>query len=69
MFMKAKTSAPKPKRTTVSVTEQRRMKLERIAIETTMATGAVVKWTDVINYMIDMIDNYSDDAKKDMAGK
>lgn len=66
MLMKAKTSAPKPKRTTVSVTEQRRMKLERIAIETTMATGAVVKWTDVINYMID---NYSDDAKKDMAGK
>lgn len=63
MLMKAK-AAPQGKRTTVSITEQRRMRLERIAIDTTMQTGKVVKWTDIINWMID---NYSVDAKKDMA--
>ena len=65
MLMKAKAS-PQGKRTTVSITEQRRMRLERIAIETTMQTGKVVKWTDVINWMID---NYADDAKKDMGNQ
>ena len=51
------------KRTTVSITEQRRMKLERLAIEATMKTGRSVKWTDLVNFLID---HYAEDAKADI---
>lgn len=51
------------KRTTVSITESRRLLLERTAIEATNALGKSVKWTDIINYMID---EYSSEALKDI---
>ncbi len=62
MFAKTKPT-PQMKRTTVSITEQRRMKLERLAIDATIKTGKTVKWTDLVNYLID---NYADEAKADI---
>lgn len=64
MFDKARPTPPM-KRTTVSITEQRRIKLERLAIEATMKTGKTVKWTDIVNHLID---NYAEEAKKDISG-
>lgn len=64
MFMKVKKEAEK--RTTVSIVEKRRLKLERLAIEATNEIGRSVKWTDIINQLID---EYSDEAKKDIVQK
>lgn len=64
MFMKVKKEAEK--RTTVSIVEKRRLKLERLAIEATNEIGRTVKWTDIINQLIDV---YSDEAKKDIVQK
>ncbi len=61
MFQKV--NAKSGKRTTVSITEARRLLLERTAIEATNALGKSVKWTDIINYMID---EYSNEALKDI---
>lgn len=64
MFEKVRATPPM-KRTTVSITEQRRIKLERLAIEATMKTGKTVKWTDIVNHLID---HYAEEAKKDISG-
>lgn len=64
MFTKVKKEAEK--RTTVSIVEKRRLKLERLAIEATNEIGRSVKWTDIINQLID---EYSDEAKKDIVQK
>lgn len=49
--------------TSLRVREDRKMKLERAAIEISAKTQKQVKWTDLANYMFE---NYLNDAKKDM---
>ncbi|EAW1321901.1 hypothetical protein BWJ02_29205 [Salmonella enterica] len=51
------------KRKNASITGDRVLKIERVAVDVTAKTGSVTKWTDVINYLID---NYLQDAKQDM---
>lgn len=50
-------------RKNASITGERVLKIERVAVDVTAKTGSVTKWTDVINYLID---NYLQDAKQDM---
>lgn len=54
------------KDTSVRINEGRKVKLERTAVELTTLTGKIIKMSDVVNYMID---NYLNDAKKDMQAK
>jgi len=56
----------KMKYTSLRVREDRKMALERAAIEISYAIGKQVKWTDVANYMFD---DYLRDAVKDMKSK
>lgn len=51
------------KYTSLRVSEEKKIKMERAAIEVSYATGKQVKWTDVANYLFDQ---YLNDAKKDM---
>ncbi|ELE5893950.1 hypothetical protein RQV73_001969 [Vibrio fluvialis] len=51
------------KYTSLRVSEERKIKLERAAIEVSYATGKQVKWTDVANHLFD---EYLSEAKKDM---
>lgn len=50
-------------RRTYNVTEDRQIRLERMAIEISSRTGKTVKWTDLMVYLID---NYAKDAAEDM---
>ena len=54
------------KYTSLRVAEERKMRLERAAIDISYKTGTQVKWTEVANYLFD---NMLEEAKKDMAGK
>ncbi|EGR4316140.1 hypothetical protein DDM85_06030 [Vibrio cholerae] len=49
--------------TSLRVSEERKIKLERAAIEISYATGKQVKWTDVANHLFDQ---YLSEAKRDM---
>lgn len=49
--------------TSLRVSEERKIKLERAAIEISYATGKQVKWTDVANHLFDQ---YLNEAKRDM---
>ncbi|HHS3619607.1 TPA: hypothetical protein ACP7SJ_004697 [Escherichia coli] len=51
------------KRTTYNVTEERKMKLERLAINASVKLGKTVTWTEILGYLID---NYSKDAAEDL---
>ncbi|EIV8403970.1 hypothetical protein MA998_004976 [Escherichia coli] len=51
------------KRTTYNVTEERKMKLERLAINASVKLGKTIKWTEILGYLID---NYSKDAAEDL---
>ncbi len=51
------------KYTSLRVSEEKKMKLERAAIEISYSTGKQIKWTDVANYLFD---EYLNEAKKDM---
>jgi hypothetical protein len=42
----------KTERTTISIAIERKMELERKAIEISHKTGKQIKWTDVVHYMI-----------------
>lgn len=52
--------------TSLRVREDRKMRLERSAIEISNVTKRTVKWTDVANYLFE---NYLKDAEKDMKAK
>lgn len=52
--------------TSVAVNETRKKKLERAAVDLTILTKKIVKISDLVNYMID---NYLEDAKKDLQHK
>ena len=54
------------KDTTMRIKAERKMELERIAIEISFKTGQSTRYTDVINYLID---NYKKDAKEEMIHK
>lgn len=63
----------KIKYTSLRVTEERKMLLERAAIDISYKTGISIKWTDVANYMFDKLLNEtvkdlknSRDVKKEM---
>ncbi len=51
------------KYTSMRITEERKIKLERAAIEVSYATGKQIKWTDLANHLFD---EYVAEAKKDM---
>ena len=51
------------KRTTYNVTEERKMKLERLAINASVKRGKTITWTEILGYLID---NYSKDAAEDL---
>ncbi|WP_345871011.1 hypothetical protein [Shewanella algae] len=53
------------KTTTLRVSEERKMGLERAAIEISYKTGVSIKWTELANYLFDQ---YTADAKKDLIG-
>ncbi|MBE3939314.1 hypothetical protein HJ149_23245 [Vibrio parahaemolyticus] len=49
------------KYTSMRITEERKIKLERAAIEVSYATGKQIKWTDLANHLFD---EYVAEAKK-----
>ena len=51
------------KYTSLRVREDRKLELERAAIDISYATGKTVKWTDVANYLFA---NYLKEAVKDL---
>ncbi len=53
------------KTTTLRVSEERKMALERAAIEISYKTGISIKWTELANYLFD---NMLQEAKKDLMG-
>lgn len=54
------------KRTSLAVTAERKLKLERLAVDASYKAGKSISWTDLANYLID---NYAKDAAQDMANK
>jgi hypothetical protein len=50
-------------RTTMSITNERKIKLEKKALEVGLKVGRVIKWTDIVNHLID---EYTNDAADDM---
>ena len=53
------------KATTLRVTDERKMAMERAAIEISYKTGISLKWTELANYMFD---NLVNEAQKDLIG-
>ena len=51
------------KTTTLRVSEERKLKLERDAIEISYKTGVPVKWTELANHLFDA---WSSEAKKEL---
>ena len=51
------------KDTSMRIRADRKMDLERIAIEISFKTGTSIRYTDVANFLID---NYKKDAKEEM---
>ena len=47
----------------IAFTEATFLKIERAALDISIKTGKIVKWTDVVHFMVD---NYLEDVKKDM---
>lgn len=56
----------KEKRTTMGVTLDRKQILQKAVLDIAKKSGTVLKWTDVVNYMID---EYTQEAAKDMIDK
>ncbi|HAV8295225.1 TPA: hypothetical protein JLC23_002527 [Escherichia coli] len=54
------------KRKTYNVPNEKYLKLERLAIETSQKIGRSIKWTEVLSYMID---SYAKDAAIDMVSQ
>lgn len=52
-----------PKRTTMAVTAERKLKLERMAIDASQKAGKQITWTDIVNHLID---NYGKEATEDL---
>lgn len=54
------------KRKTYNITEERQMRLERLAIDLSTKTGKTVKWSELLTFMID---SYAKEAAKDWEAK
>ncbi len=54
------------KYTSLRVPEDKKLKLERLAIEISYKVGKPIKWTDLAFYMFD---NYANDAAQDLKNK
>ncbi|AWM80109.1 hypothetical protein DKL61_07035 [Gammaproteobacteria bacterium ESL0073] len=54
------------KYTSIRISEDRKMTLERLAIDTSYISKKSIKWTDIVNYLID---NYAKDAAQDLKTK
>ncbi|MCO4202412.1 hypothetical protein M2R28_22470 [Aeromonas hydrophila] len=52
----------KERRTTMAVTLDRKQILQQAVLDIAKQSGEVIKWTDVVNYMID---KYTEEAVKD----
>ncbi len=52
-----------PKRTTMAIVAERKLKLERLAIDASHVAGKSISWTDLVNHLID---NYAKEAAKDL---
>ncbi|MRT15231.1 hypothetical protein GJV07_23510 [Enterobacteriaceae bacterium RIT711] len=52
-----------PKRTTMAVTAERKLKLERMAIDASQKAGRQITWTDIVNHLID---DYAKDAADEL---
>lgn len=53
----------KPKRTTMAVTAERKLKLERMAIDGSQKAGKQITWTDIVNHLID---DYAKEAAEEL---
>lgn len=53
----------KPKRTTMAITAERKMKLERMAIDASQKAGSQISWTDIVNHLID---DYAKEAAEEL---
>ena len=47
----------------MAITAERKIKMERLAIDASQEAGTSIAWTDIVNYLID---NYAKDATKDV---
>lgn len=56
----------KEQRTTMGVSLKKKQKLQKAVLEVAKKTGTILKWTDVVNYMID---EYTEEACKDLIDK
>lgn len=54
------------KRKTYNITEERQMRLERLAIDLSAKTSKTVKWSELLTFTID---NYAKEAAKDWESK
>ncbi|MCK6903602.1 hypothetical protein L8Q74_01610 [Enterobacter roggenkampii] len=54
------------KRTTYTLPERKKIKLERLAIDASAKIGKTIKWTDIMTYMVD---NFAKDAIDDIISK
>lgn len=54
------------RRKTYNITEERQLRLERLAIDLSTKTGKTVKWSELLTYMID---TYAKEAAEDWKAK
>ena len=52
-----------PKRTTMAVTAERKLKLERMAIDASQKAGKQITWTNIVNHLID---DYAKEAAEEL---
>ena len=58
------TKKPEVKSGQMRINAERRLKLEKAALEITIKTGKITTYTDVANYLFD---HYTEEAKKDFS--
>ncbi|MEQ5183823.1 hypothetical protein ABN222_04755 [Providencia alcalifaciens] len=56
----------KNKRTTISIPQEKKLRLERMAIDASHAAKKPISWTDIVNYLID---SYAKEACEDLKSK
>jgi len=64
--MKMKSKSKSPQRVTLNVSLQKKMELEKAAIELSYKVGESINWTDIAHYMLN---NYIKQAKEDIQEK
>ncbi|MEX9782581.1 hypothetical protein [Providencia manganoxydans] len=56
----------KNKRTTISIPQEKKLRLERMAIDASHVAKKPISWTDIVHYLID---TYAKDACDDLKSK